>query len=191
MSQAPLPHQDDSLRKTWWRLHETAEHIANIEVNNSEKLEFLKMIYTNLYSELREVHTRQQQVVTWGVTILTGVGFAILALSNALKIGGSIIFSIALALLTLILTKTIDFISEDRMSIARQLDRIHQIIGAFTKDFYAKDTTLFDPIWYGWGFDRNRDSNQRLNQIYKMVIWAIFVADFLILIGKAGVVSFF
>lgn len=151
----------------------------------------MKIIYSNLYSELRDVHARQQQIVTWGITILTGVGFAILSLSSTLKIDGSIIFSIALALLTLALTKTMDFLSEDRMSIARQLDRIHQIIGAFTKDSYVKDTTLLDPIWYGWGFDGNRDSNQRLSQTYKTVIWAIFVADFLILIGKAGIVSFF
>lgn len=162
-----------------------------LEIDNSNKLDFLETVYGELYSELREIHSRQQQVVTWGLTLLTGGGFVTLVLSNTLAVEGSIIFSIALAFLTFALTKTLGFLSEDRMSIARQLDRMHQIMGVFKKDYYAKGLTLFDPIWSGWGFERDRDVNWRLSRTYQIVLWAILITDVLLLLNKAHVISFF
>jgi hypothetical protein len=189
MSQISSSHHDNKTRDVWWRIHQTGEYLSMLETNNPDKLDFLKTIYNGLYSELRDTHSRQQQVVAWGFTILTGGGFLTLFLSSTLRIEGSVIFSFALALLTFTLTKTINFLSEDRMSIARQLDRIHQIMGAFTKDLYVEDTTLLDPIWYGWGFDKNHDVNWRLSRIYQIVLWCIFALDVLLLIDKAGVIS--
>ncbi len=191
MSKASSLHQNDNTREAWWQIHRTGEYVSLLEADNSDKLDFLKAIYDGLYSELRDIHSRQQQVVAWGFTILTGGGFLTLLLSNSLKIEGATLFSIALALLTFTLTKTIDFLSEDRMSIARQLDRIHQIMGAFAKDTYVKGTTLLDPIWYGWGFDKNNDVNWRLSRIYRVVLWFIFFTDVLILMNKAGVIAIF
>ncbi len=77
------------------------------------------------------------------------------------------------------------------MSIARQLDRMHQIMGVFKKDYYAKGLTLFDPIWSGWGFERDRDVNWRLSRTYQIVLWAILITDVLLLLNKAHVISFF
>ena len=191
MSQISSSHRDNKAREVWWRLHQTGEYLSMLEINNSDKLDFLKTIYNGLYSELRDAHSRQQQVVAWGFTILTGGGFLTLALANTLRLGGSVILAFALALLTFALTKTISFLAEDRMSIARQLDRIHQIMGAFTKDVYVKDTSLLDPVWYGWGFDKNHDVNWRLSRLYQIVLWGIFVTDVMLLMGKAGVISIF
>nr|NJM04758.1 hypothetical protein [Desulfobacula sp.] len=133
MSQISSSHQENKTREVWWRIHQTGEYLSMLETNNPDKLDFLKTIYNGLYSELRDVHSRQQQVVAWGFTILTSGGFLTLFLSSTLRIEGGIVFSFVLALLTLTLSQTISFLSEDRMSIARQLDRIHQIMGAFTK----------------------------------------------------------
>lgn len=186
-----LEDKDGQLRKAWWNRQQNGEHEIMLEIDNSNKLDFLETVYSELYSELREIHSRQQQVVTWGLTLLTGGGFVTLVLSNTLAVEGSIIFSIALAFLTFALTKTLGFLSEDRMSIARQLDRMHQIMGVFKKDYYAKGLTLFDPIWSGWGFERDRDVNWRLSRTYQIVLWAILITDVLLLLNKAHVISFF
>lgn len=192
MSKQTLPPQKDpKLRDAWWQLYQSGEYSVLFETTNSDKLDFLKTIYNELYGELRDVHSRQQQIVAWGLTILTGGGFLSLVLADTLSIIGSLLFSIGLGVLTFALTKTIWFLSEDRMSIARQLDRMHQIMGAFTKDFYIRDTTLFDPIWYGWGFEKEYDVNWKLSRTYRVVLWTIFVTDVLILLNKAAVISYF
>lgn len=191
MTEKLLVHEDARLRETWWKLYESGEYETAFTIDESDKLDILKTLYSSLYSELKDKHSRQQQVVGWGFTILTGGGFFALVLSNALTLVGVIIFSVALAFLTFSVTKTIRFLSEDRMSIARQLDRIHQIMGVFKTDFYCKGTTLFDPVWYGWGFDEERDSNKDLSKIYQLVLWVIFASDVLILVNKAGLIAIF
>lgn len=191
MSEKLLFHQDSQMREAWWKIYKTGEYEIPLEINDANKLDFLKTIYGNLYGELRDVHARQQQIVGWGFTILTGGGFITLALSNSVSLVGVIIFSIALTFLTIALTRTLSFMSEDRMSIARQIDRMHQIMGAFKKDFYCKETTLLDPIWYGWGFDKGRDANWDLMRFYQLVLWVILVSDVLVLVNKAGLIALF
>jgi hypothetical protein len=191
VSKKPLVYQDAQLRKAWWNLHRTGEYQTAFEVGDPEKLDFLRAVYGELYGELREKHARQQQIVAWGFTILSGGGFISLAISDTSAMEAVIAFSVSLASLTFALTRTIRFLSEDRMSIARQLDRIHQILGAFREDFYCKGTTLFDPIWYGWGFDKRRDVNWQLSKVYQVVLWLLFATDVLILMSKAGLISIF
>ena len=185
MNQPKLKNIGEEARSMWWQIHETNDLQNELNIDNSIKINFLTTIYNGLYGELRDTHTRQQQVITWGSTVLAGGGLLTLIISNAVSIPQKIIFAIALGLLTFILTRTITFLSEDRMSIARQLDRIHQIMGAFTKDYYVNGTTLLDPIWYGWGFDKDKDINWRLIRIYTYVLWAIFLVDVILLFTKA------
>lgn len=182
-------HQDAQLREAWWDLYRTGEHETAFDIDDSHKLDFLQTVYNGLYGELADKHAKQQQIVAWGFTLLSGGGFISLTISNPLAVERVIALSISLAFLTFALARTMSFLSEDRMSIARQLDRIHQIMGTFQKDFYCKGTTLFDPVWYGWGFDRERDVNWRLSRIYQVVLWVLFATDVLILMNKAGLVS--
>ena len=85
--------------------------------------------------------------------------------------------SILLALFTMVLHQTLFHLSEERMSIARQLDRIHQIMGAFEDGYYYKESTLFDPAWKGFGFDPNRDANYKLTwfSFIRNTSWGGFV----------------
>jgi len=182
--------QDDRARKTWWNLRETEVEIT-FGIEDSEKFDLLKTVYSSLYSELRDKHARQQQAVAWGFTLLTGGGFVTLAFSNTLSLVGAIVFSVSLAFVTFALTRTISILSADRMSIARQLDRIHQIMGVFRKDFYCRGTTLFDPVWRGWGFDPERDVNARLGKVYQVVLWTVFASDLIVLMDKAGLIELF
>lgn len=189
MDKKLLVHEDDKLRESWCKLYETGEYETVLVIDESDKLDILKAVYGGLYSELRDKHSRQQQIVAWGFTVLTGAGFITLTISNTLSLTGAIIFSIILALLTFVLSRTIRFLSRDRMSIARQLDRIHQIMGIFEKGFYCKDTTLLDPVWYGWGFDKTRDANWKLSGFYQLVLWVIYGLDVLLLINKTGLIA--
>jgi len=80
----------------------------------------------------------------------------------------------------------IRFLSEERMSIARQLDRIHQLIGAFEDGFFYSEGPLFDPVWRGWGLHPKRDTNTRLGRFFTVFLWAAFVGDVFILALLAG-----
>jgi len=175
----------EETRKAWWKIHQDGEFQLEFEIDQSMKPGFLSTIYSGLYSELRDIHSRQQQVVAWGFTLLAGGGFFTLIITNSISLLQSVIFSAILGMLTYILTRTLGFLSEDRMSIARQLDRIHQIMGAFTKDQYVQGTTLFDPVWYGWGFDKKRDVNWRLSQVYRTILWIVFVTDVVLIFIKS------
>ena len=175
----------EEMKEAWWKIHEDGKFQLEFEIDQSMKPGFLSTIYSGLYSELRDIHSRQQQVVAWGFTLLAGGGFFTLIITNSISLVQSVIFSIILGILTYILTETLSFLSKDRMSIARQLDRIHQIMGVFTKDQYVKGTTLFDPVMYGWGFDKERDVNWRLSQIYKIVLWVVFLIDVILIFIKA------
>lgn len=174
----------EETRKAWWKIHQDGEFQLEFEIDQSMKPGFLSTIYSGLYSELRDIHSRQQQVVAWGFTLLAGGGFLTLIITNSISLLQSVIFSAILGMLTYILTRTLGFLSEDRMSIARQLDRIHQIMGVFTKDQYVQGTTLFDPVWYGWGFDKERDVNWRLSQTYKTVLWVVLIIDVILIFIK-------
>ena len=186
MGVKPPIHKDVQLRKAWWNLYRTGEYEMAFEIDDTHKLGFLHTVYEGLYRELADKHTRQQQIVAWGLTILSGGGFISLTISDNLALEGAVAFSISLAFLTFALVRTIGILSEDRMSIARQLDRIHQIMGAFKKDFYCRGATLFDPLWSGWGFDEQRDVNWQLSRVYQVVLWVLFVTDVVILMNKAG-----
>jgi hypothetical protein len=191
MSEKPPVRQDTQLREAWWDLHQTGEYERPFDIDDGHKQDFLQTVYDALYGELADKHARQQQIVTWGFTILSGGGFISLAILNTLAIGEAIALSIALASLTFALARTLGLLAEDRMSIARQLDRVHQIMGVFEKDFYCKGTTLFDPLWCGWGFDKKRDSNWRLARVYQLVLWVLLATDVLILLNRAGSISIF
>lgn len=191
MSQKVLPHQDNGLREAWWGIHRTGECTGVLTVDNADKIGFLKTIYDGLYAELRDIHTRQQQAVAWGMTILTGGGFITLVLSGKPSPLGTVVFSMGLAALTFVITKTLNFLSEDRMSIARQVDRVHLLMGVFMKGYYVVDNTLFDPSWYGWGFEKSRDVNWRLSRLYQIVLWGIFAIDVIVLLNKAELIGIF
>jgi hypothetical protein len=191
MNKNLLINQDSQLQQSWWNFYKTNQYETSFTIDESDKLDILKTLHSSLYGELRDKHSRQQQVVAWGFTILTGGGFITLVISDALSMLGVIIFSISLAFLTFALTRTIGLLSKDRMSIARQLDRIHQVMRVFEEGSYYKGGTLFDPVWYGWGFDEARDANWELSKYYQMVLWIIYVSDVLILLNKAGLVFLF
>ena len=76
----------EETRKAWWKIHDDGEFQLEFDVNQSMKPGFLTTIYSGLYSELRDIHSRQQQVVAWGFTILTGGGFLTLIITNSISL---------------------------------------------------------------------------------------------------------
>jgi hypothetical protein len=70
------------------------------------------------------------------------------------------------------------------MSIARQLDRIHQIFGAFKYGMYCEKTSLLTPMYYGWGFEPESDTNHRHARAYAVMLWMLCVIDWLIVALK-------
>jgi hypothetical protein len=174
------------LRNRWWELHQANNIQSAIELDPSTKLEFLKMIYQGLYAELQSIHSSQQQIVGWGFAILSGGGFLISIGSDQLSWIVVILLIAILGGLTYVATSTIRFLSEDRMSIARQLDRIHQVAQTFKTDVYVRETTLFDPIWHGWGFEPKNDVNWKLARSYQVVLWLIFAIDVALLVNSLG-----
>lgn len=172
-----MDKQFEELRTKWWQTHQSGNVHTVMSLDDNTKLEFLKMIYQGLYSELQSIHSSQQQIVGWGFAILSGGGFLISTGIGELSWFSAVLLIGVLGGLTYIATSTLRFLSEDRMSITRQLDRIHQISQAFKADVYAKGTSLFDPIWYGWGFEPKRDVNWKLSKSYQIVLWLIFTID--------------
>lgn len=118
-------------RKQWYELKEDKIR-PNFE-KDSLKSEFITVIYSQLYSEVREKEKSQQQLVTWSITMLTGSSFV--SLISKLHENNLAIFILILVLLlgTWILTSGIISLAKDRMSIGRQLDRIHKVMETFKK----------------------------------------------------------
>jgi hypothetical protein len=63
------------------------------------------------------------------------------------------------------------------MSIARQVDRVHRVMGAFSKGYYYEESMLLDPRWYGWGFEPGNVSNVALGRKYTLLIWSLCGLD--------------
>jgi hypothetical protein len=82
------------------------------------------------------------------------------------------------------LHRTILALSTDRMSIARQLDRIHQIFGAFKYGMYCEETSLLTPMYYGWGFEPKFDASHQHARAYAMMLWILCLIDWIILTLK-------
>jgi hypothetical protein len=153
---------------------------------DADKRGSLSAIYSGLYTELIDKDARQQQAVTWGVTILAGSGLiGVVTGSSSIQPISAVFIGILLALVTGILTRLIRFLSEERMSIARQLDRVHQIMGAFEDGYFYREGALFDPVWRGWGFDPERDANTRIARFFVLFLWAAFAADVFVLLTLA------
>ena len=167
---------------SWWDLQKRSL-TQTVEMNDVDKRSFLNLIYPALYAELRDKDSRQQQAVTWGVTILTGGGILSAALKDAQQLSlTTTLFLIALlGVLAWVLDRIVQSLADDRMSIARQLDRIHEVIGVFDSGYYYSEGSLFDPTWRGWGFDPARDVNYQHSQKFRAIIWVAFVLDALVL----------
>ena len=179
--------QSDDPRKVWGDCKDAS---SLQRCFREDKQTLLTTIYSALYGELRDKDGRQQQAVTWGLTILTGSGLAgMFTGSPKLSKSVAVMLCVLLALFTLVLHRTLFFLSEERMSIARQLDRIHQIMGAFEDGYYYKESTLFDPVWKGFGFDPVRDANYTLTQFFVTVLWIAFVVAVLVLFYQAGIIQ--
>jgi hypothetical protein len=177
--------QSDDPHKIWW----DAKDVSSLQrcfINDKQTL--LTTIYSTLYGELRDKDGRQQQAVTWGLTILTGSSLTGMLAGPTLSPSVAAMFCVLLALFTLVLHQTLFHLSTERMSIARQLDRIHQIMGAFEDGYYYKESTLFDPAWKGFGFDRDRDENYTLTWFFVKVLWIAFIVAVLVLFRLARII---
>ena len=178
------PHEDKDLRREWFDIW--SQNIDIAAEGEETKSTFLGAIYAQLYSELRDKERNQQQLVTWALTILTSSGLFSMLLTEEGDLFPAAVFSFMLLGATWILTDGIRALVDDRMSIGRQLDRIHRIMGGFTKGYYYAESMLFDPIWYGWGFEPERDSNVLLGRRYRALIWALCVFDIVIVFSKSA-----
>ena len=167
-----ITKQSDDHRKIWW----DAKDASSLQrCFRDDKQTLLTTIYSTLYGELRDKDGRQQQAVTWGLTILTGSSLIGMLTGPRLSPSVAALLCVLLALLTVVLHQTLFHLSAERMSIARQLDRIHQIMGAFEDGYYYKESTLFDPVWKGFGFDPDRDANYKLTWFFVKVLWIALV----------------
>ena len=176
------PHENEELYCEWSEIWSKNVDISS--QNENVKPGYLSTIYNQLYSELREKEKNQQQLVTWALSILTGTGFFSLILKTKSDTISTIVFALMLIVVTWILCKGIQALVADRMSIGRQLDRIHRIMGGFTKGYYYSHSTLFEPSWYGWGFEPDRDSNFQLGIKYKFLLWILCIFNILLLFTK-------
>lgn len=167
--------------------------------NVSAKQAFLIAMYNNLYSELRDKDTRVVQVVAWGITglsatILTTLlsassGPAITTYGARILTGVVIGFTLTLGLLGY-------HIANDRAAIARQLNRMHQVMLAFTPGAYYGGntfpyTTIFNPSWQGWGHKKFRDANTLVGLIYGVLLVAVAIAAILLIWGREGDLEIF
>jgi hypothetical protein len=162
--------------------HGVLPAIAETEFDGKNKIAILTTVYNALYSELRDKDGRLQQVVSWGFTLLSGAGiFALQSLPTpktmlpavSIVIGAQLM----LGLVGVWLSWTIRALSTDRMSIARQLDRIHQVFGVFKYGMYCQDTTLFSPMYYGWGLNAKFDANHGHARAYTTMLLILCVID--------------
>lgn len=171
-------------RMAWWE--QQGRSLGNPPEDKERDKSYLLAIYSALYAELRDKDARQQQAVTWGITILAGGGL----MGSLLKEGPFAVQTAMLAvavlgLLAWVLSSIVLALAEDRMSIARQLDRIHELMGVFDAGRYYPAASLFDPVWRGWGFDRQRDVNYHHSKRFAVVIWIVFTLDAALLIVSA------
>lgn len=162
--------------KSWWDLRMTTVSPA-LAHDDIEKRTNLNLIYAALYAELRDKDSRQQQAVTWGITALAGGGMLTATLKDLQELSGlaAALLAVLLGSLTFVLHKIILSLARDRMSIARQLDRMHELMQVFEPKIYYKESSLFDPVWRGWGFDLKRDVNYRLSKLLLAVLWVEYV----------------
>jgi hypothetical protein len=178
----------ETKRDIWWKLQQQSLS-RSIDVSDADKRSFLGTVSNALYAELRDKDSRQQQAVTWGVTILAGGGLLSATLKDVQQLSLVTVLPLAtiLGLLTWVLDRIILSLAEDRMSIARQLDRVHEVLGVFDEGYYYGESSLFDPIWRGWGFDTKRDANYQHSQKFRVVIWIAYAFVILLLAGAIAV----
>ncbi|MDV6375897.1 hypothetical protein [Deinococcus arenicola] len=152
----------------------------------------LFVMYNALYAELRDKDTRTKDVVTWGVTGLTGSVF-LGALSNYkdLTHTGSNAQILAVVVFCGVLCLTIIRLAEDRASIARILNRMHQVMGVFKNGVYVKNSTLFPPNWRGWGHNTWRDEVYWQSRIYVILLILIALAAIAMVLGLSDRISIF
>jgi hypothetical protein len=176
------PDLDPAAKAEWLSVWDQAPDISDPNGKSS----YLTAIYTQTHTELREKERSQQQLVTWSLTILTG-GIGLLGLATHGVKGPLVPILVATLVVaaTAILTLGLNSLADDRTRIAQNIDRMHRVMGAFTKGYYYQHSTLLDPAWYGWGFDERKVSNRMLIRKLIGLIWALALLDVLIILCVA------
>ena len=177
----------------WFELGIAEDPGTTYELENAgARQAALIAMYNALYAELRDKDARTKDVVTWGVTGLTG-SILLGALSNYknLTLVGAVLLIVAVIILCSTLCITIHTLAGDRLSIARILNRMHQAMGAFKPGVYFNGSSLLPSTWIGWGHDPSRDEVYWQSRLYIILLVLITITAIAMILGLSGQIPVF
>lgn len=131
----------------------------------------LTTVYNALYAELRDKDTRQQQVITWALSILFGAGILSAFSQDKMPKVGYLALAALVGVGTAMFVTLLIGIARDRMGIAQTLDRFHHAMEMHTKGAFLADEPLMPPEWRGWGTSWRQDTHM----FYAMMLIALVV----------------
>lgn len=163
----------DTQHREWMAYYTNREDISDTNADN--KKDYLIAVYKQLYKELDDLKVSQRQWLTWALSIITGI--AVFGPGVTAKSGDVArwLFIAVFCIGNLVVTITLIQNSKAQKDLMKNIDRIHRVMGAFTKDYFYKGSSLLDPDWYGWGF-YNKQSHERF------ILWCVVLIWLLVLV---------
>ena len=147
----------------------------------AHRKDYLLAIYQQLYGELRAREQQERQWTTWTFSLLTLAAVLGADLKKAVDFPAAYFVFAALTLFTALSTYSVWDNVRGKIDIMQNIDRMHQVMGAFTKGCYYESSSLLQPSWYGWGFYQGA-SHRRFARYCILAMWLMVALDAAVLL---------